>query len=137
LVNDKHQQFVHTYGDYGVRVIRATGEVTDDIPALMRGQYDLCLLTYEKFTALILGNPFLLDQVGTIVVDEVQMIADESRGVNLEFLLTLLRLRRKRGIEPQLIALSAVIGDSNGLEDGLMVDYCVVESARFHLMKEF
>ncbi len=54
--------------------------------------------------------------MGTVVVDEVKMIADESRGANLEFLLTLLRMRRKDGIEPQLIALSAVIGDTNGLE---------------------
>lgn len=36
--------------------------------------------------------------------------------MNLEFLLTLLRMRRRDGAEPQLIALSAVIGDTNGLE---------------------
>src|SRR5260370_10403122 len=44
------------------------------------------------------------------------MIADESRGANLEFILTLFRMRRRDGVEPQLIALSAVIGDTNGLE---------------------
>lgn len=116
LVNDKHQHFTRTYGPFGLRTIRATGEIIDDIPALMRGQYDVCLMTYEKFSALILGSPHLLDQVGTIVVDEAQMIADPSRGTNLEFLLTLLRVRRQQGIEPQLILLSAVIGDTNGLE---------------------
>ena len=73
-------------------------------------------MTYEKFSALLLANPHLLDQVGTIIVDEVQMIADENRGVNLEFILTLLRMRRKQGAEPQLIALSAVIGEMNGFE---------------------
>ena len=30
--------------------------------------------------------------------------------------MTLLKMRRREGIEPQLIALSAVIGDTNGLE---------------------
>ncbi|HEY3412812.1 MAG TPA: DEAD/DEAH box helicase [Armatimonadota bacterium] len=114
LVNDKHQQFVRTYGDLGIRTVRATGEIMD--PALLRGQYDICLLTYEKFGNLALAYPHLLDQVGCIVVDEVQMIADSSRGVNLEFVLTLLRMRRRSGVEPQLIALSAVIGDTNGLE---------------------
>jgi hypothetical protein len=44
------------------------------------------------------------------------MIADASRGANLEFVLTLLRMRRQVGIEPQVIALSAVIGNTNGLE---------------------
>jgi len=116
LVNDKHRHFTKTYQAFGLRVIRATSEVADDIPALMRGQYDLCLMTYEKFASLVIGCPHILEQVGTVVVDEVQMIADESRGANLEFVLTLLRMRRRMGIEPQLIALSAVIGDTNGLE---------------------
>jgi helicase len=116
LVNDKHRQFTRLYRDFGIRVIRATGEIADDIPALMRGQYDICLLTYEKFASLVVAAPHLLEQIGTVVVDEVQMIADGSRGANLEFVLTLLRMRRKVGIEPQLIALSAVIGDTNGLE---------------------
>jgi len=117
LVNDKLRHFEQTYGPFGVRTIRATGETTsDDLMPLMRGQYDICLMTYEKFTAVALGSPYVLDQVGTIVVDEVQMLADTSRGTNLEFILTVLRIYRNRGIEPQLIALSAVIGSTNGLE---------------------
>lgn len=115
LVSDKLRSFNATYGLFGIVTIAATGE-TDDITPLLRGQYDLCLLTYEKFAAVVLANPHILEQVGTVVVDEVQMIADESRGVNLEFILTLLRMRQRQGIEPQVIALSAVIGDTNGLE---------------------
>jgi helicase len=116
LVNDKYQEFVRKYAALGVRTIRATGDFNDDVGALMRGQYDICLMTYEKCAALALGAPHILDGVGTIVIDEVQMIVDPSRGANLEFLLTLLRVRRERGSEPQTIALSAVIGDTNGLE---------------------
>ena len=115
LVNDKLRQFQRVYGPFGIRTIEATGE-TDDITPLLRGQYDIALLTYEKFSAIVLTHPYVLEQVGTIVVDEVQMIADHGRGANLEFILTLLRMRRKAGLEPQLIALSAVIGDTNGLE---------------------
>ena len=116
LVNDKYHHFNRTYGAFGLKTIRATGEHSDDVPALMRGRYDVCLMTYEKCSALVLGNPHILEQVGTIVVDEVQMIADQSRGANLEFLITLLMMRRRQGIEPQLILLSAVIGDTNRLE---------------------
>jgi len=47
------------------------------------------------------------------------MIADAHRGANLEFILTLIRMRRRQGIEPQVICLSAVIGDTNGLEGWL------------------
>ncbi len=74
---------------------------------LLLGQFDIALLTYEKFTALALTRPHIIEQVGTIVIGEVQMIADESRGANLEFIMTLLRMRRREGIEPQIIALSA------------------------------
>ena len=115
LVNDKLRQFQRVYAPFGIRTIEATGE-TDDIGPLLRGQYDIALLTYEKFSAIALTHPYVLQQVGTIVVDEVQMIADAGTGANLEFLLTLLKMRRREGIEPQLIALSAVIGDTNGLE---------------------
>jgi helicase len=90
LVNDKQRQFQRLYSSFGVRTIEATGE-TDDISPLLRGQYDIALLTYEKFAAIALAYPHVIEQVGTIVVDEVQMIADASRGANLEFLLTLVR----------------------------------------------
>jgi len=115
LVADKRRQFERVYGSFGLRVLEATGE-TDDVSPLIRGKYDIALLTYEKFAALALAYPHILAQAGTIVVDEVQMIADQSRGANLEFILTLIRMRRREGIEPQIIALSAVIGDTGGLE---------------------
>ena len=116
LVNDKYAEFKRKYEAFGLRTIRATGEINDDIPALMRGQYDVCLMTYEKCAALALAQPHILHDVGTVVIDEIQMIVDATRGANLEFLLTLIRARRRRGSDPQLVALSAVVGDSNGLE---------------------
>lgn len=115
LVYDKQRQFDRLYGAFGIRTVEATGE-TEDITPLLRGRYDLALLTYEKFLALAIAHPHVLNQVGTVVVDEVQMIADDDRGANLEFLLTLLLMRRQQGSAPQVIALSAVIGDTNGLE---------------------
>ena len=68
---------------------------------------------------VVLTYPHILRQAGIIVIDEAQIIANASRGINLEFLLTLIRMQRRQGIEPQTIALSAVIGDTNGLEEWL------------------
>lgn len=116
LVNDKCKYFESLYGSYGFKIIRATGDSNDQVPNLIRGQYDICLMTYEKFTAIVLGFPNVLQQVSLIVVDEVQMIADSNRGINLEYILTLIKIRRKKNIEPQIIALSAVIGETNGFE---------------------
>ena len=47
LVNDKQRQFERLYSPFGIRTIEATGE-TDDITPLLRGQYDIALLTYES-----------------------------------------------------------------------------------------
>src|SRR5579862_1167752 len=112
LVNDKFDEFVAKYQDFGLRIIRSTGEISDDNDALMRGKFDIALLTYERFAAIAVAIPHTLRQVGLIVIDEVQMITDLNRGANLEFLLTLLKAQRLLAIEPQLIALSAVIGST-------------------------
>jgi helicase len=61
----------------------------------------------------------VLRSISTVVVDEVQNISDPSRGANLEFLLTLLRAGHSRGAPVQVIALSAVVGDTNGFESWL------------------
>ncbi|MEU1499649.1 DEAD/DEAH box helicase [Streptomyces sp. NPDC005732] len=119
LVNDKYTEFTGKYDSLGVVTIRSTGEISDDNTALMSGRYDICLMTYEKFGAMVLANPHLLRQIGTIIVDEVQMLVDPSRGANLEFVLTLIKSRRSQGVAPQVICLSAVIGDTGGLEHWL------------------
>ena len=47
LVADKKRHFDAVYGAFGVRTVEATGE-TDDLTPLLRGHYDIALLTYEK-----------------------------------------------------------------------------------------
>jgi helicase len=119
LVNEQYAKFLRTYGPTGLQTIRATGETADDVPALLQGQFDLAVLTYEKFAGLALGNPHLLKLVSVIVIDEVQTIVDPGRGAYLEFLLTLLKARRPEGVAPQVVALSAVLGDLGGLDSWL------------------
>jgi replicative superfamily II helicase len=50
LVADKLRQFGRVYGPFGIRTIEATGE-TSDLSPLMRGHYDLALLTYNLRTS--------------------------------------------------------------------------------------
>ena len=119
LVNEQHDRFSRLYVPCGVRTIRATGDYNDDIAALLRGQFDLGIFTYEKFSGLILAHPYLLRLVSVVVVDEVQTIIDESRGRELELLLTLIKTREDEGVEPQIVALSAVLGELNGLDSWL------------------
>jgi len=119
LVNDKYEYFTRTYGNEAV-IVQATGDNGDQVGAIISGQYDLALLTYEKFMNLSLVHPHIMRGVSVVVVDEVQNIADPTRGPSLEFLLTLLRSGHARGKAVQIVALSAVIGDTHGLERWLV-----------------
>lgn len=119
LVNEQQDRFERTYGPAGVRTVRATGDFTDQVTALLRGQFDIAVLTYEMFSRLALANPHLLRIISVVVIDEVQTLVDPGRGPELEFLLTLIKSRREAGIELQLIALSAVLGELGGLDSWL------------------
>jgi len=118
LVNDKFLYMNDTYGDQ-MQVVRATGDNSDQVGVILSGQYDIALLTYEKFMSLVLGNSHIMLGVSVVIVDEVQMLGDRSRGPSLEFLLTLLRAGHGRLSSPQIVALSAVIGETRGLEHWL------------------
>ncbi len=117
LTSEKYDQFSQLYGDnLGMRVIRCTGDYVDQTNSFIRGKYELALLTYEMFLNLAVSTPSVLNQIGLVVVDEAQFISDPMRGIVVELLLTLLLAARERGINPQLIALSAVIGGVNDFD---------------------
>ncbi|WP_322858193.1 DEAD/DEAH box helicase [Mycobacterium europaeum] len=127
LVNDKFDYFQELYGDH-LAVVRATGEHADQVGMIYSGQFDLALLTYEKFLSIVTASPWVLRGVTLVVIDEAQNIAEQSRGPSLEFLLALLRSGHARGGAPQVVALSAVIGDTNGLERWLGAELLRTES---------
>ena len=120
LANEKYEEFEELYGQgLGLRVLRCTGDYADQTEPFVKGQYDVALLTYEMFLGLSVAMPTLLSKIGLVVLDEAQFIIDPKRGIGVELLLTNLITARKRGIEPQIVALSAVIGDVNHFDKWL------------------
>jgi len=125
LANEKFEDFASSYGALGVRVVRCTGDYSDQAHLILSGRYDIALLTYEMFLNLALSNATVLTQLGLVVLDEGQFITDPNRGITVELLLTLLIRARNEGISPQLLVLSAVIGNVNAFDQWLGCDKMV------------
>lgn len=121
LVNEKFEVFTERYTAAGLRIARCCGDATDGVGAVLAGRYDLAFFTYEMFLNLALGSPRLLSQLGLVVLDEGQFITDPHRGITVELILALLLRARQRKIEPQLLVLSAVIGNVNNFDHWLDV----------------
>ena len=121
LVNEKFEEFSARYQQAGVRVVRCSGDATDGIGPVLAGRYDLGFFTYETFLNLALGSPRLLTQLGLVVIDEAQFLTDPHRGITVELIFALLLRARERGITPQLLILSAVIGNLNSFDRWLNV----------------
>ncbi len=116
LVNEKFEAFSQRYGPAGLRVVRCSGDASDGVGPVLNGRYDLGFFTYETFLNLALGSPRLLNQLGLVVLDEGQFITDPGRGITVELIFSLLLRARPQGIQPQLLVLSAVIGNLNNFD---------------------
>ena len=122
LVNEKFEELTQRYAPAGLRVVRCCGDATDGVAPALAGRYDMGFFTYEMFLNMALSSPRLLNQLGLIVVDEGQFITDPRRGITVELILALLLRARDRGIHPQLLVLSAVLGNLNHFDRWLQLD---------------
>ncbi|MCP2241324.1 DEAD/DEAH box helicase [Lentzea aerocolonigenes] len=116
LVSEQYKRFQETYGPLGHRVVRATGGLREQVRDLVSGSFEIAVVTYETFIGLYSAHPTLLDRVGVLVIDEIQNLLLPDRGPRLELLLTRLRKATQQGQPvPQLVGLSAVLGDQQAL----------------------
>ena len=116
LVNEKFEDFSARFAPAGLRVVRCSGDASDGVGPVLSGRYDLGFFTYEMFLNLALSSPRLLNQLGLVVLDEGQFITDPMRGITVELIFALLLRARQYGIDPQLVVLSAVIGNLNSFD---------------------
>ena len=113
------EDFAALYGDAGLRVIRCSGDFTDETGLLLSGRYDIAFLTYEMFLSLGVSSPHICALWGWWCSTKASSSTDPGRGISVELLLTLLLASRSRGIAPQLIVLSAVIGAIKSFDEWL------------------
>ncbi len=123
LAAEKHAQFQLCHGPLGLRVIVSTREHRDHDDDFGRGRYDIAVAVYEKFDQLLAWRPERLNEIGLVVADEMDLLADPERGAGVEVLLSRLRAAGCR-----VIGLSAVL--ENGDECAEWLDARLVRHER-------
>lgn len=106
LAEEKYREFRARYGPLGIEVVISSRDRAEFDLQILEERYRLAITTFEKLDALLTSKPALVESVGLVVVDELQMIADPDRGGTLEILLAKLRRAKE---PPQIVGLSAVL----------------------------
>lgn len=113
LANEKYKDFQRKYGHL-CKIVMSIGDLDKAEPYLQN--YDLIITTSEKLDSLLRHHVPWIKDVNTIIVDEVHLLNDVTRGPTLEILITMLKLVLKN---IQIIALSATIGNPSELAEWL------------------
>jgi helicase len=124
LANQKYEEFRARYSKVGLRTAIKVGmsriDVGDEELVVVDGDVkaaNIVSATYEGLDVLLRsGLGADIGRVGVVIVDEIQMIADEERGPELDGLIT-----RFRKLFPrcQFICLSATVGNPEELAKDL------------------
>jgi len=106
LASEKYEDF----SGKAVKVGIATGDPDQRDEYL--GRYDIIVATSEKTDSLLRNKAGWLKQVSLLVIDEIHLIGDESRGATLEMVIAQLRYLNP---DMQIIGLSATMGNPESL----------------------
>ncbi|CAB3288977.1 putative DNA helicase [Methanocaldococcus lauensis] len=117
LASEKYEEFKNKYEKYGLRVALSIGDYSEEEDL---SNYDLIITTAEKLDSLWRHKIPWINDVSVVVVDEIHLINDESRGGTLEILLTKLK-----ELDIQIIGLSATIGNPEELAEWLNAELIV------------
>lgn len=113
LASEKYEEF-KKWNRLGFRVAISTGDYDSSDSWLEK--YDIIISTSEKADSLIRHNSGFIDDVRLLIVDEVHLINDASRGATLEITIT----RLKQSIENlRILALSATVKNAKQIASWL------------------
>ena len=132
LAEEKYQELRQRYAPAGIRVIVSSRDHSEFDADIVRFDFDIAVVVYEKLQSLLVGHPALIERTGLVVVDELQIITDPTRGPSLELLLTKLITANRR---PRIIGLSAVLGRAELLAEWLNAELLVEQHRPVELRK--
>lgn len=97
-------------GDLGFRVSSVIGSYeTDEFEDFLLRTADVLIVTPEKLDLVLRLRPEILQQIKLIVLDEVHVMDDSSRGPKFELLLSRIKTRLS---DCRFLVMSAVVPDS-------------------------
>lgn len=134
-----HSDFLAGHFD---RVYASSSDYMDHDEALLNGEYDLAIMIYEKFFAMLCQPDCkLLDRCQLIVVDELSMLQVEQRGPKLEIAI---ENALGRTNPPRVVCLATVDCDVGYVKKWLSTPYgedgeaeCILDLTRPVPLKEY
>ena len=100
---EKMRYFRRVYDRFGIQVLYSDGEVRHDDGKILTGHFDVAIMIQEKLKFFEQHNPEFYKNVGEVVVDELGMLSEKSRGPQLEIALAGLLLSPYK---PSILALT-------------------------------
>ncbi len=113
LASEKYNHLKKRYGAFA-KIAISIGNL-DSADSYLE-DFDFIITTSEKLDSLLRHHSPWIINVSTIIVDEIHLLNDASRGPTLEIILTLLKDVLKKA---QIIGLSATIGNPEELSEWL------------------
>lgn len=101
-------------------IFESSADYQDHDAQIISGEYDIAVIVYEKFFAMLNNSPnHMLDHCGLIVVDELQMLSSADRGPKMEFsimnVLEAQQVIRTRGQSIRIIGMTTSESDVDGV----------------------
>jgi len=120
LAREKYDE-LKLFEKLGLKVGISTGDLDDSDPRLVR--FDIIVCTSEKADSLLRHKITWVDKIKVLVIDELHLIHDPTRGPTLEVIIS-----RFKALNPktQVIALSATI--KNATELSIWLDAKLIQS---------
>jgi helicase len=110
LATEKYNSFKDHWESEGITTTFSTGDFYRIDASLFT--HDIIVMTNEKADSVLRTHPELMQEVTCVIVDEIHLLNDETRGVTLELVLTKIR---KLTPAIQIIGLSATINNAGEL----------------------
>jgi replicative superfamily II helicase len=134
IAEEKFADFVKKYERFGLQIVVSTHDRPEFDDSILAGYFDIAIVIFEKMNVLLTQSVAALNSCGLVVVDELQLLNEKSRGPGLEILLTKIKMIKESNPDAfQFLGLSAVLADLNRFDGWLNAAHCTTQARPLEL----